>query len=258
MTWDRKHVEFIHFEEAPWQPLEVAGLAPGCEIRILSQDSGDGALSGILRVPAGWQHEQPFTATAPEQLFILSGDLHKGEYTYTDQAYSYRPAGAPHGPMWSEKGCEAVVMWDKAFEIQPGEKGHENGMIGCIDTINTHWQPTIAEGPQAGIMVKMLRHVPGNDEMTFLTGIMPHWKELRQEHHHCVEESFKLTGDLNLNTDLGDKMNMTANCYFYRPPFIKHGPMYTRNGTMSLIRVSSKLVNHYMPVEEDAKWLALA
>ena len=107
-------------------------------------------------------------------------------------------------------------------------------------------------------MVKMLRHVPSNDEMTFLTGIMPHWRENRQEHHHCVEESFKITGDLNLNMNLGAKMLMTANCYFYRPPYLKHGPMYTRTGTMSLIRVSSKLVNYYMPVEEDSEYLALA
>ncbi len=258
MVWEREHIEFIHFEEKPWQPLEVAGLAPGCEIRLLSLDSSDGACSGILRVPAGWRHAEAFTSTAPEQLFILSGDLHKGEYTYTDHCYSYRPAGAPHGPMWSENGCEAIIMWDRAFEIKPGDQGNETGMIGRLDTINTNWQPTIAEGPQAGIMVKMLRHVPTNDEMTFITGIMPHWKEPRQEHHHCVEESFKLTGDLNLNMNLGDKMRMTENCYFYRPPFLKHGPMYTRTGTMSLIRVSSKLVNYYMPVEEDSEYLAIA
>lgn len=256
MVWDRKHIEFIHFEEAPWQPLEVARLAPGCEIRVLSRDSSDGACSGILRIPAGWRHETPFTSTAPEQLFILSGDLHKGDYAYTEQCYSYRPAGAPHGPMWSEQGCEAIVMWDHAFEIKAGDASEPAEMIGFMDTINTNWQPTIAEGPNAGIMVKMLRHVKENDEMTFLTGIMPHWKENRQEHHHCVEESFKLTGDLNLNMNLGEKMLMTENCYFYRPPYLKHGPMYTRTGTMSLIRVSSKLVNYYMPLEEDPEYKA--
>lgn len=255
--WDRKHVEFIHFEEAAWQPLQVEGFAPGCEVRVLSIDPSDGACSCILRVPAGWRHQTPFTSSAPEQLFILSGDLHKGEYTYTEQCYSYRPAGAPHGPMWSENGCETIVMWDKAFDVKAGQ-GDPTGMIGCLDTIKLNWQPTIAEGPQAGIMVKMLRHVASNDEMTFLTGIMPHWREDRPEHHHCVEESFKITGDLNLNMNMGEQMLMTANCYFYRPPYNKHGPMYTRTGTMSLIRVSSKLVNYYMPLVEDSEYLAMA
>jgi hypothetical protein len=260
MVWDRKHIEFIRYEEAPWQPLEVPGLAPGLQIRVLSKDLNDGALSGILQIPAGWRQEGSFTSSAPEQLFILSGDLHKGEYTYTEQCYSYRPAGAPHGPMWSENGCQTIVMWDGAFDIKPLAAGAPEppGMLGCIDTIKTHWQPTIAEGPNAGIMVKVLRQVESNGEMTFITGIMPHWYESRQEHHHCVEESFKITGDMNLNLNLGDKMLMTEECYFYRPPYKKHGPMYTKTGTMSLIRVSSKLVNYYMPLEEDADYLALA
>ncbi len=255
MVWDRKHIEFIRFEDAPWEPLKVAGLASGCDVRVLSVDPSDGASSCILRVPAGWKQETPFTSSAPEQLFIISGDLKIGEYTYSEQCYSFRPAGAPHGPMSSHNGCEAIVMWDKTFDVMPGDSGDPAGMIGLLDTIKMPWQPTLAEGPQAGMMAKVLRKVDDKGEMTFIVGIMPHWREDREEHHHCVEESFKLTGSLNLNTTLGDKMLMGSNCYFYRPPYKKHGPMYTHDGTMSLIRVSSTLVNYYMPLTEDSEYL---
>lgn len=255
--WDREHIEFIHFEDAPWQPLEVAGLEPGLEIRILSVDPNDGALSGILRVPPGWRHDREFFSHAPEQLFVLSGDLHKGGYDYTEQCYAYRPAGAPHGPMWSETGCETIVMWDRVFDLQPGTAPEPAGMIGKIDTIEMYWERTVAEGPAAGIKVKRLREAPETGEMTFICGIMPNWKEPRREHHPCVEESFKIFGDMNLNMDLGDRMVMTENCYFYRPPYIKHGPLFTKRGTMSLVRVSSTLINRYMDLEEDEEYLAL-
>ncbi len=253
MTWERKHVEFIHEEAVPWQPWETigSGLTTGTQVRVLSIDPADGASTCLWKIPAGWRHDTLFVTDAPEQLFVLSGDLHKGDYHYTPETYSYRPAGAAHGPTWSEGGAVVLAMWDKAFQVQPGTgPTDDNRTIPYVDTINTPWQPTIAEGPQAGIMVKVLRHDPETGGMTFITGIMPHWKENRREHHDCVEESYKLTGDMNLNTDLGDRLYMTDHCYFYRPPYRKHGPLYTRTGTMSLIRTSSTLVNHYGPLPE--------
>jgi hypothetical protein len=255
--WNRKHVEFVRYDEIAWQSLEIEDLPNGLEIRILSEDLETGALSGILRVPAGWSFAEDFTSTAPEHLFLLKGDLQKGDFEYREQSYAFRPAGAPHGAMRSETGCEAIVMWDAKFTANIGEKGTTEGMIGKIDTIEQHWEPTIATGPAAGIKVKRLREVSETGELTFICGIMPNWYERRPEHHPCVEESFKIFGDMNLNTNLGDKMIMREDCYFYRPPFIKHGPLYTRTGTMSLVRTSAKLVNRYMPLEEDEEYVAL-
>jgi hypothetical protein len=145
-------------------------------------------------------------------------------------------------------------MWDAALDVQRRDRGSDGGVI-LNDTIRTHWEPTVATGPAAGIKVKRLREVEDTGEMTFIVGIMPNWYEPRQEHHPCVEESFKIFGDMNLNTELGERMVMPENSYFYRPPWIKHGPLYTRTGTMSIVRVSSTLVNRYMPLEEDPEYL---
>jgi hypothetical protein len=255
--WNRKHIEFIRYDSVAWQALEVDGLPSGLHLRTFSIDHEVGALSGILDIPAGWECPFEFTSSAPEQMFILKGDLQVGEDKLTEQFFSYRPAGARHGQMRSENGCQAIVMWDDAFRIQPEQTGNDDGII-LIDTIKTHWEPTVATGPAAGIKVKKLREDSASGEMTFILGIMPNWFEPRAEHHPCVEESFKIFGDMNLNMNLGDKMVMGEDCYFYRPPWIKHGPLYTRTGTMSLVRVSSTLVNRYMPLDEDEEYLALA
>jgi hypothetical protein len=254
--WNRKHVEFVWFEEVEWQPLKIAGLPDGLHLRVLSVDEADGALSGILKIPAGWRFDRDFTANAAEELFILNGDLQIAGDKLTEQSYSYRPAGAAHGQMFSEKGCEAIVMWDKTFTANIGEKS-SGEKAKTVDTIRMYWEKTVAEGPAAGIKVKRLREVVETGEMTFIVGIMPNWYEDREEHHPCVEESFKIFGDMNLNTRKGDKLVMGENSYFFRPPFIKHGPLFTRKGTMSLVRTSSKLVNRYERLEEDPEYLAL-
>lgn len=254
MVWERKHIEFIYFDEVEYKPLVVEGLPSGLQLKIFSIDESDGALSGLLKIPPKWCTDEELTINAPEHIFILNGDLTVNGKTLTEQFYSYHPKGPSHGKMYSQNGCEAIVMWDEKFSVNLGEKGSEEGVI-VKDTINMDWEPTIAEGPQAGIMTKMLRLVPETGEMVFLVGILPNWKEIRQRHHPCVEESFKIFGDMNLNTNLGDKLLMRKRSYFYRPPWIKHGPLYTREGTMSLVRTSSWLVNRYIPPEEDEEYL---
>lgn len=255
IMWDRKHVEFVWFDEIEAKPLGIDGLPDGLSLKTLSIDESDGALSGILQIPAGWEVNVDFTSDAPEQIFVLSGDLQIGEHKLTEQFYSYRPAGSSHGRMRSETGCKLIVMWDKEFSVNFDEKGSDENII-INDTVNTYWEPTIAEGPAAGILVKRLREVVETGEMTILIGIMPNWFEPRPEHHPCVEESFKIFGDMNLNLNLGDELLMGENSYFYRPPWIKHGPLFTKKGTMSLIRISSTLINRYMPLEEDEEYLA--
>ncbi|GIU82802.1 MAG: DUF4437 domain-containing protein [Acidobacteria bacterium] len=256
--WNRKHIEFIWFDDVKYEPFQIPGFPEGLKLKILSIDETDGALSGILSIPAGWRFDEDFVSDAQEELFVLSGDLEIAGEKLTEQFYSFRPAGAAHGRIRSEKGCEVIVMWDKKFNAHLGVKGPKSD-IKTIDTMQMYWKPNFAEGPAAGISVKLLHEDKSTGGATFIVGILPNWREDRAEHHPCVEESFKLFGDMNLNTLLGNKLLMGENSYFFRPPFIKHGPMFTKKGTMSLIRTSSTLINRYCPIEEDPEyhaWLA--
>jgi quercetin dioxygenase-like cupin family protein len=99
----------------------------------------------------------------------------------------------------------------------------------------------------AGITVRILRTDPQSGGMTMVINIPPGWAEPRSRHHDCVEESFKLSGDIWLEED-GRPHVLSAGDYFFRPPRIKHGPMRTEGGTSSLIRFSGVVVNHYGPL----------
>lgn len=74
------------------------------------------------------------------------------------------------------------------------------------------------------------------------------WSEPHSEHHHCIEESYKLSGEITLEEN-GQEQTLAAGDYFFRPPRIKHGRMHTANGTSYIIRFSAKPENHYGPVE---------
>ncbi|HXF90923.1 MAG TPA: DUF4437 domain-containing protein [Candidatus Nitrosotenuis sp.] len=256
--WNRKHIEFIWFDDVEPKPLHIAGLPNGLKLRTLSLDESDWALSGILSIPAGWSCDLDFISDAQEELFILSGDLEIAGQRLSEHFYTFRPAGAAHGKIKSENGCELIVMWNKRFTIQIGAQGSYDE-VKIIDTKRMHWQTNVAEGPANGISVKLLHEDQATKAMTFIVGIMPNWFEDREEHHPCVEESFKIYGDMNLNTRKGNSLLMGERSYFFRPPFMKHGPLFTQKGTMSLVRTSSALINRYCSLEDDPEyyvWLA--
>jgi hypothetical protein len=56
--------------------------------------------------------------------------------------------------------------------------------------------------------------------------------EQRAEIHPTVEESLTLRGDILL----GSLGAMTPGCYFWRPPMVPHGPMYSRTGAEFFFR----------------------
>jgi hypothetical protein len=60
------------------------------------------------------------------------------------------------------------------------------------------------------------------------------------EFHDCVEEIFLIEGDIWL----GNSGLMRDGSYFWRPPFITHGPFFSETGAVMLVWVPSSLVNH--------------
>jgi hypothetical protein len=86
----------------------------------------------------------------------------------------------------------------------------------------------------------MLRHVERTGEMTVLLSTVPHREYPALEFHDCIEEYFVIEGGVWL----GNSGQMTAGSYFWRPPFITHGPFYSETGALMLVWVPSSLVNH--------------
>lgn len=249
--WDRPYAPRVRSGEQPAEPANkwLRGLAPGSTLRVLSRDRGDGALTAIWEIPPGWTHPGAFTLAGAEALYVLDGELRKGDEHYAAGHYGYRPAGHPHGPMVSERGARLLMMWDAAPSLLPlgaVTPGPEPALLR-VDGNTVDEMPTPVHGPPSGITVRILRRDPLTGGMTMIVNIPPGWEETRAEHHDCVEESLKLSGEIWLHENHRTQV-LEAGDYFFRPPRIKHGPMRTLRGTSSLIRFSATVVNHYGPI----------
>lgn len=87
----RPHIEFIHARCLPWQP---APFRPGATMKLLSEDTGTGALSAIVRYPPGWS--APAGALGvDEEFLVLDGELIHGDTRYGPDCYAFRPGGFP-------------------------------------------------------------------------------------------------------------------------------------------------------------------
>jgi len=249
--WNRPYVPRVRSADVSPVPAEsqLGGLTPGTRLRVLSRDETDGALTGIWEIPAGWSHEASFSLAGGEALYVLHGDFSKGRQRYGRGHYAYRTAGQPQGPIASESGATLLMMWDaaprllRAGSVPLGTEPSLEWIDG--DAVDEH--PTPVEGPPVGITVRILRRDALSGGMTMIVNIPPGWEESRSEHHDCVEESFKLSGEIWLRENHRPQV-LEAGDYFFRPPRIKHGPMRTRSGTSSLIRFSGAVVNHYGPI----------
>ena len=249
--WTRPYLPRVQSGTLDEIPAEqtLSGLRSGTWLRVLSRDTTDGAMTCLWRIPPGWSHADDFTLDGGAALYVLQGDLRIGDQHYAAGHYGYRPAGRTHEGLRSQSGALVYAMWDAAPRLRtPGTVpiGSEPPIL-WLDGNAMDEHPTPVEGPVAGIMVRILRRDANTGGMTLIIRIPPGWDEPRSEHHDCVEESFKLTGDIWLHEN-GVPQILSAGDYFFRPPRIKHGPMRTEAGTSSLIRFSATVVNHYGPL----------
>lgn len=258
--WNRTYVPRLRTGELPWRPAEDAltGLAPGTQLRVLSRDPADGAMTCLWRIPPGWSQALPFALAADAELFVLEGSLLENGQSLRGGAYLHRPAGMAYPWLASRDGATLYAMWSAtpALRAVTAEAQRAAGGIAqtdaappgtWIDTGEMAEHPTPVQGPPAGINVRILRRDAASGGMTLIVSIEGSWEETRSEHHDCVEESYKLSGDIWLRENQRPHV-LEAGDYFFRPPRIKHGPMRTQKGTASLIRFSGAVVNHYGPI----------
>ena len=69
----RPRIEFVQSQFLPWQTAPVAAARPGAEARVLSRDPDTGALSLLVRYPAGWAREGEEWLPADEEFLVLQG-----------------------------------------------------------------------------------------------------------------------------------------------------------------------------------------
>ena len=239
----RAHIEQIHRDDVPREPLRAAGWPAGLTASTLSRDPVTGDLTAILHLPPGWKRPSGHSP-ADTDLFVLEGSLAIGGVARGKGWYEWSPAGATQ-PEWvaGPEGAEAIMFAPRAcpdFVAGPGP-GDASGRIE-IDTDAIDWAHTVIPGPPPGMYIKLLRYVEATGEGLFLASTVPHYDYRMIEYHDCVEEAYLVDGDIRLQ----NSGNMTKGKYFWRPPYVAHGPFYSRGGMLALIYIDSPLINHFI------------
>jgi hypothetical protein len=243
----RGHVEFAHAPEVSEQTLPAAGWPAGATARVLSTDSGTGAFSGVVSLPPGYRRPAGHFRTETECL-VLSGSVRVDEESRGVGYYEYAPAGSDHAPWSTETGAELLLL-ARGGRADFHSAASGNGREGRIEleTERMEWIVSPVPGPPEGMVLKILRHVESTGEMTALCSSVPHYDYPMLEFHDCVEEIYLIEGDIWL----GNSGLMTAGSYLWRPPFITHGPFFSRTGALMLVWVPSTLVNHVPAAPES-------
>jgi hypothetical protein len=219
----RPHVEFIQSADVPEERL-VDGVFAGALRRLLSADDVDGSWTGLLRLEPG----PTFDLTAgggPIELFGLRGSATLASGPFGPGSYAYVPARAD---------AASIVATEEALVLTMVERESETGggAVEVIDTNERRLEDHGVEGVPPGLVIKLLRVDEEKGDWTWICAGPPGWREDRAEIHPTVEEALVLRGDVLL----GERGEMSPGSYFWRPPMVRHGPMYSRGGNLIFFR----------------------
>lgn len=239
----RAHIETIHRDDVPWEPLRADGWPAGMEAKTLSRDPETGNLTAILRFPPGWRRPAGHSP-ADVDLYVLEGTIRVGGALRGAGYYEWSPPGSTQ-PEWvvGDGGAEAIVFSPRARpDFVPGSgPGAAEGRIE-IDASCMEWAHTVIPGPPPGMFIKLLRYVEATGEGLFLASTVPHYDYPMIEYHDCVEEAYMVSGDIRMqNSGL-----IVKGSYFWRPPYVAHGPFFSLDGMLALITIDSPLINHFV------------
>jgi len=236
----RGHIEIIHTNDQAIFDLESVGWSYDSHARKLSQDSETDAISMVLNLPPTYRRwAGTFEHTA--ELYVLSGYLMIGGVTLGAGAYQLLPGGVMQGEWRSDEGCTVWMKTDGSPRLHPSVGAGEK-LPDALDTATMDWIFSPIPGPPCGLLLKPLRVDMETGASTFLSGIVPQYHYPFIEYHRCVEEAFLIRGDIRLGTS----GNMEAGSYFYRPPYVSHGPFYSHTGMLGLLSTDGALDNHYI------------
>ena len=241
----RPHIEFIDALGVERAPITGGPLA-GAAQRLLSADmDGGGDSTAIVHFPPAWTGD--FGASPrPAEIFVLDGCLTIAGSPCGPGVYVFLPACRAASTMASPDGCTALVMIEP--EDAPG------GDLAIVDSNDMPWTSPPADGPvPQGIVVKRLRIAPGTGDVSWVAAVVPGWRESRAEVHETIEECLMLKGDILL----GRRGVMGPGSYFWRPPRVEHGPMFSLNGGLFFFRSKGGgLTTRHVPVPEWEEMVA--
>lgn len=241
----RPHIEFIESADVAPEPVTEGQLA-GTSRRLLSADDSDGSTTALHTFPHGWKGAVG-GEHRPVEVYVLEGELEIAGQQVGTGCYAHIFAGGEQHPIAASAGAHAVVMVDPVRARSSGDQ------VKVVDPSKQRWLSAELGGADIppGICIKLLHEDADTGDWTWVAGIVPGWQEDRAEIHDTIEECLVVRGDVLL----GGRGGLTAGSYFWRPPMVRHGPMFTHSGAFFFFR--SKGGNLTVEYEAVPGWEAM-
>jgi hypothetical protein len=194
------------------------------ECRLLSEDDETGACTALVSLARDWSGDLGGQDRRIEVL-CLRGAMELDGHPFSDGWYADVPAWAPRTPIAAREDALVLLM----VEDRVPRSG-----AAAVNVIDTHQRRLELPGPNvpAGLAIKRLRVDEERGDWTWIGAGAPGYLEDRAEIHPTVEEAFVLRGDVLL----GERGEMGPGDYFWRPPNVRHGPIYCRSGRLIFFR----------------------
>lgn len=257
----RPHIEFLQSQVLPWFTLPGTAARPGADCKILSRDAEAGAVSVILRYPAGFAIDRPHRLDSDEEFFVLKGEVSIGDTVYGEGAYAFLPKDFPRGPMRVSKGADVLTFFphkhDNHFD---GGAGYDKRkLVEKVDTKTATWDVAGVDPKVvgSGLAKLVLRLDPDSGERTWILRMgasSPDLKAAPLETHPFVEEMLLLDGAISMPWGV-----LRQGAYFWRPGGIQHGPIASKPGCTAFFRCkegpfSTNWTSHTKTIQWDAPY----
>ncbi len=243
----RPHIEPLVDRDVEAKALKLPGWSSGITYRTMSIDPVNGACTQVVEFAGGFRQEAGFSRGEWE-LFILDGSLTIDGAIYGKDHYFFLPAGYRLGNISTAQGCKAIWFFNDHYPDWMTATDHRDGEVNIEDFVSTNsndevrWVvPSFFPQTEPGVFLKILRMEEEAGAFTGLYIMVPGFWQDNVSYHDCMEESYHIWGE-SWMLQFG---YLPTGGYFYRPPYIGHGPFQCEYGTYAIFRTDSWLVNHF-------------
>ncbi len=112
----------VRVSDLQWAPIQITGMPPGLEQRVLHDDKQKQLVSAIVKYPKGFREPRHYHTTCGHSLYILKGRLRSPEGDLTPGTFVYSAVNERHGPFVALEDTVVLFYTDGPFDFVVEDK----------------------------------------------------------------------------------------------------------------------------------------